>query len=164
MAIYHHGAPWGFAIWLWNENSTFPPSLNCVPCVLKTYSCVNVPCVLTCSRALRTYVLTFLCAFACSHIHEPECLAWLRAYVPTCLACLGVAYQRAFCAHVSECLACLRVHVPTYLACLRAHLLTYPKCLCAHVPMYLSAWVLTCQRLLRAYVLTCKRAILSNIN
>ena len=32
--------------------------LNCVPCVLKTCSRVNVPCALTCQRALRAYVFT----------------------------------------------------------------------------------------------------------
>ena len=48
--------------------------------------------VLTCQRALRTYVLTYQRA--------------LRAYVVMC--------QRALSAYVPMCLACVRAHMQTY--------------------------------------------------
>ena len=47
-----------------------------------------MPYVLTCSRALRAYVLTPTC-FACLRAHVPTCLACLRAYVPTSLHFFG---------------------------------------------------------------------------
>ena len=76
--------------------------VNRVPCVLKTCSRTNVPCVLTCQRALRVYMLT--------------CQRALYAYVPTCLACLRV--------HVQTCLTCLRAHVLTCQCALTGDVLT----------------------------------------
>ena len=55
--------------------------LNCVPCVLKTCSRANVPCMLTCSRA------NALCVLMCSRANVPcvlTCQCALGAYVPTC--------------------------------------------------------------------------------
>ena len=66
--------------------------LNCVPCVLKTCSYANVPCVLTCSRANMSCVPTCLrantpCVLTCSRANMPCVLMYscvLRAYVLTC--------------------------------------------------------------------------------
>ena len=69
--------------------------LNCVPCVLKTCSRANVPCVLTCSRA------NMLCVLKCS-----------RANVSCVLAC-----QRVLGAYVVTCQCALRAYV---LMCKRA--------------------------------------------
>ena len=66
----------------------------------------------------------------------------LRAFIPTCLACL--------LSHVPTCLWYLRAHVPTCLACLLARVFTCQRAL--------HGYVLACQRSLSAlstYVLTC---------
>ena len=73
--------------------------LNCVPCMLKTCSRVNVPCVLTCHACLRANVLGVL-----------SCSRALSAFVP----------------HVSKCLECLCTHISMWLAISRAHA---PTCL-----------------------------------
>ena len=64
-------------------------------------------CVVMCSSANVSCVLTCL---ACQHA--------LRAYVLTCLAC-----SRTLGAYVLACQCILRAHVPTCLACVRAHVL-----------------------------------------
>ena len=87
--------------------------LNCVPCVLKTCSRANVPCVVTCPACLRAHVLTSL---AYLRAHVPACLVCLRTHLPTSLACLR--------SHLKACLTCLRAHVPKCFACLRAHVKT----------------------------------------
>ena len=92
----------------------FGSLLNCVPCVLKTCSRVNL---------LRAHMPTCLASL---RAHVPRCLACLRTHVPTCLACSH--------AHGQTCLECLPAHVPTYLACLRVHVPTCLACLRAHVP------------------------------
>ena len=59
--------------------------------------------VLTCQRALRTYVLTYQRA--------------LRAYVVMCQRALSayvITRQRALSAYVPMCLACVRAHMQTY--------------------------------------------------
>ena len=55
--------------------------LNCVSCVLKTYSLAKVPCVLTCSRA------NVPCVFTCSRANVPCVLTCSRANVPCVLTC-----------------------------------------------------------------------------
>ena len=73
--------------------------LNCVPCVLKTCSRANVPCVLTCSRANVPCVLT------CTRANVPyvlTCQCVLRAYVLTCQRALRVNWQLALRAHVQK--------------------------------------------------------------
>ena len=79
--------------------------LNCVPCVLKTCSRVNVPCVLTCYRVNVPCVLT---------AHVPTFFACLRANV-SCV-CL--------CAHVPMCFVCSCPHVSTWLVSSCAHVWT----------------------------------------
>ena len=66
----------------------------------------NVSCVLTCSRALRAHVLSYL---ACVRAHVPTCLACSRAHVPMCLACLRDHMNTC------SCLSCPRVNVPCVL-------------------------------------------------
>ena len=80
--------------------------LNCVPFVLKTCSCANMPCVLTCSRTkclacLHAYMPTYL---ACSCAYVPTRLVYLRACVSSMLTCL--------CANVSCVLTRSRANVP----------------------------------------------------
>ena len=102
-----------------------------MPCVLKC-SRANVSYVLTSSHALRAYVLT--------------CLACLRGHVLTCLACLCAQVPILLRAYVLTYLACLRAKVPCVLTCLRANVLS--------VLTYCSsrAYVPTCLVCLRAYV------------
>ena len=64
--------------------------LNCVPCVLKTCSRANVPCVLTCSRGNVPCVLTcsranIPCVLTCSRASVPCVLTYSLAYVPCVL-------------------------------------------------------------------------------
>ena len=64
--------------------------LNCVPCVLKTCSRANVPCVVTCSRGNVPCVLTcsranIPCVLTCSRASVPCVLTYSLAYVPCVL-------------------------------------------------------------------------------
>ena len=70
--------------------------LNCKPYVLKTCSRANVPCVLTCLRAVRD--------------HLPMCLACLGAHVPTCSS---ANVPQCSCANVRCMLTCSCVNVPS---------------------------------------------------
>ena len=64
--------------------------LNCVPCVLKTCSRANVPCVVTCSCGNVPCVLTcsranIPCVLTCSRASVPCVLTYSLAYVPCVL-------------------------------------------------------------------------------
>ena len=81
-------------------------------------------------------------------------LAWLRAHMPTCLACSHP--------HVPTCLVCLRAQVSTCQRALRAWMLTCQRVLRAYMLTYqrsLRAYLLTCYRALHALVLTCQRTL-----
>ena len=97
------------ALYTWGPSRSWS-LLNCVPCVLKTCSRANVPCVLTCSRTNMPCVLTCL---ACSH-----------ANVPCVLTCS--------CVNLSCLLTCSRANVPFVLTCSRAN------GSCVLVPTYLA--------------------------
>ena len=120
--------------------------LNCVPWMLKTClhahmpTCfawlhAQVPCVLTCQRAL------------CAQV--PMCLACLRTYMSTCFCACILTYhyalraymlmcQHALCALVLKCKCALSAYV--------SHILISFACLCTHV----------FQRALQAHMLTCQ--------
>ena len=83
--------------------------LNCVPCVLKTCSRADVPCVLTCSAVNVPCVLRF------SRADVPSVLKWSRANVPCVLTCSH--------ANVPCVLRCSRADVPCVLAYSRAKVL-----------------------------------------
>ena len=111
------------SVWLGNFLPEFFKSLlNCMPCVLKTCSHADVPCVLACNgcqRVLRAYVLT------CQHVLHAHVLTWqcpLCAYVFTCSS-----------ANVSCVLTCSRDKAPYVLTCSRANLLCVLSC--SHVSM-----------------------------
>ena len=95
--------------------TTFGKSLlNCVRCVLKMFLCACVPCMLTCLRALRAYVLMCLHAL---RAYALTCLRALRAYVLTCLCALH--------AYVLTCLRPLHAYALTCQRVLRVYVLTY---------------------------------------
>ena len=87
---------------------------DCVPFVLKTRSCANVRCVLTCSRANVPYMLTWprdLCA------HVLVCWRALGAYVLTSQHALRthvLTFQHAL-SPLPHYLTWLRDHLPTWL-------------------------------------------------
>ena len=72
---------------------------KCLACL-----CAQVPCVLTCSFALRVLVLTCLRAL---HAYVPACLAYLCANVPYVLTCSH--------ANMSWVLMCSRAYMPCLL-------------------------------------------------
>ena len=117
--------------------------LNCVPCVLKTCSRTNVPCVLTYQRVF------------CAHV--PACLACsraLQAYVLTCQRALRasvITCQLVLRTYVITCQRSVRAHMPTCFACSRANAFWVLTCLtCQHALLIYSrvngACELTCSR------------------
>ena len=143
--------------------------LNCVPCVLKTCSRTNVPCVLTClrsnvssvlmcQRVLRVHVP---CKLTNSHASVPCVLLWSRAN----LSCV-LTLSRVNVASVLTCQRALRAHVPVRFECLRASRVNMP-CLYIHVSTGLAsshAHVSTCLESpashgLHNYVITCQHVL-----
>ena len=108
--------------------------VNRVPCVLKTCSRTNVPCVLTC--ALRVYMLTCQRAL---YAYVPTCLACLRAHEPTCLACLRVHVQTCLSAYV---LTCLRVNVLWLVTSSRANEVVLMPLFSVSLPLLLKLYTL----------------------
>ena len=96
-----------------NQLLSITSLLNYVPCVLKTCSRANVPCVLTCLRA-----------------HVPTCQRALRAYV--------LKYQRALRVYVLTCQRALRNHVPTCFAGSRANVLVLMSLFSVSLPLLLK--------------------------
>ena len=105
-----------------------------MPCVLKTCSCANVPCLLT------YWLPTWL---ACLRAHVPTCLTY--NYVFKCLGCLRANISTALRTHVPICLECLRAYLPACLTCLHPHVPTCLACLCTHMSAWLASHVLMCQ-------------------
>ena len=107
--------------WLKSENKEkFQSLLNCVPCLLKTCSRANVPCVSTCLACVRANVRT--------------CLACLRAHLPTCLACTR--------ANMACVLTCSRANVPCLLTCSRVNVLVLMPLFSVSLPLLLKLYTL----------------------